>query len=344
MALKGEIMSKQVPESDQLGVLQETVTRYAVIRKYRGKLDSALIGLCPGLVETASSPTEFCSKWDEVTGEIRVIGNVLAQLKRDGLDLVYTHLVTALSNNLHRFPFEDRLPLPTTPVTLIMLDPQRTLTMLRWLMLDHWMSLNGHLDGQPTELTTALFESFPTLENHSRERRRQGDYEGGDLRAAFRDTVYPPFGDLEERLGKVNHARFQLGWHQWNDHVEISEQVFAYLIEGDQATALSLFSREQQRLLGSWQINVPEGTYGGGDLDLMVKSIGLHPENEHEAWSHEYPDWVSTSTNHGMGAILFGDESGNKGWCCKSLDGVSHKGDNSLPRGVLRFRLSAYHR
>ncbi len=335
-------MSKQVPESEQLQRLKEALAKYAVIRKYRGKAKATMSSFCVGLVEKTSSPTEFCSMWDAFSGEMRVIGNVLAQFRRDKMDTACAHLVKALEDPLHRFPFENRLPVPTKPITVIVLDPKRTFAMLRWLMLGHWMDLNSYLDGKSTPLSKILFKSFPTLEEHSLVRRKEQDYEGWDLERAFQDSITEPFevsGGLK-RLKSQPHCCLPLVHGQWNDHVEIGDQVFAYVVDGDQAAALSLFSRDEQKRIGSWQFDIPESLFRGKatfSQDLWAP-IGFHLEGEHEAWGREYPDWVSTSVNHGWGAILFGNEGRGEKWSCKSLDGVSHYGWQSQDR-LPRFRL-----
>lgn len=339
-------MTKQVPEDDQMKVLEEFVTGNRAFAKLRGKLVGSIAGTVGDIVSSTSSPTEFLQQYDEFVATVRIIGNKLACFRRDGMVLAERQLTKALQARDHRLPFEATAPCPKQPFTVVMLDPERTLAMIRWLTMEFWKTLEDYLDGnRESSITNELFQAFPTLEANSRRRLQQGSFVGGDLVNSWIQTVEYAF-DVESRtkFGKLSPRELFLSLSQYDDHIEISKvwsgRPYAYVVSGTQADVLSCFSREQQSLVGTWQLNVPDTmplhSYG---------EIGFHIESEHSAWTEENPDYVSVSVNHGMGVIALRDsldpEYGSDDLTvCKKLGGVAHLGWKNNPQGTLRFRLT----
>jgi hypothetical protein len=298
--------SKQVPEGqtvaskeEQLAKLREKLMGNQVFGRCRGKLGSALELV--DHVENTNSPTEFLNTWDSAVADARVMGNLLATYKRDRWMHAFDALREALYNKAYFFPGETAPLHETSPITILMLDPERTMLMLEWIVKEHWMELNAWLDKKDgtrtdvtwlSERTMKLFEMFPTLERRCRDRRRYNFYEGSDLIFAHRDTVVDAFPQIRNIPMKARDFTFG----QWNDHIELEAQQFLFLYEGDQGDLLANFSREEQERIGTWQFDVPKA--------LRFFDIGLHPESEHERWQKEFPAFASKGTSHGLGAFI----------------------------------------
>ena len=75
-------------------------------------------------------PMDFCRGWDEHVAEARIMGNKLAQLKRDGWNDAFRELESAL-NGAYVIEGED-IPLEqTTPVTILVFEPELTFDLFR---------------------------------------------------------------------------------------------------------------------------------------------------------------------------------------------------------------------
>ncbi|MEI6057728.1 MAG: hypothetical protein WCQ60_02035 [bacterium] len=314
-----KIVMKQVPEDkqtvnteQQLNTLREKLMGNQAFAACRGKLGPRMTDFVTQFITEAESPTGFCNRWDDFFGKARVMGNLLAQFKRDGLTTAYDELFGALHSESHLFPGEVIPIEETTPVTLVMLDPKRTFLMLKWLLEEHWDSLNaylewkeGRLDREPSDLVKQLFEAFPTLEKHTTERRRRGDYEGDDLIAAYTDTVFSKFPMVTTSI-KLFDDRCLLEHDQWNDHVEIGQHPFCLLLRMEQSEVLKMFSRKEQKLVATWQFNAPK----------MLKNygVGLHPESFHAGFSKSHPALVSLGLSQGFGAVILTKNPMDRQW------------------------------
>ncbi len=224
-----------VPGRDeQLQRLLERLTGHEAFGRLRGTFDPSVDQMerLTRLIAEAGSPTAFCAAWDQYTADVRVVGNILAQLRRDGWNAAADELESALKWSGYTLSGET-VPLnKMAPLTALIIDFPRTHAMLTWMRAGHWIDLDSFLNGEKGDsLAERLFNQFPSLRTHTTERRRRGDYEGWDLLAAYRDDVLSPFlrdvfgvspGSGKKSL--LDKARpMEIGWQTYNDHLEVAE-------------------------------------------------------------------------------------------------------------------------
>ena len=298
-------------KSKQSDMLRQKLLGNQAFASCRGKFHNLTHLIVEEVARGAKSPSAILRMWDEEAGQRRVMANLLALLKRDRCDIAYKQLLAALEDGGYTFPGE-MLPIEATePVTLLMLAPERTLSMIRWFLECHWceqdwfvLRKQGRRDSQgrlyrTSVVTRKMFESFPMLEALSCDRMGTGRYPGQEFHAAYRQTVLETFpGEVVEKL---RDSYCGLAWDQWHDHIEdVSSLPFAYLIRGEQSKVLGMFSREDQKRVATWRFNVPRA--------MRPYKVGLHPEGFKSAWLRENPAYRSLGASHGYeGTLLRGN-------------------------------------
>jgi len=301
---------KQVPE-DQMKFLRNKLIGNEAFGRIRGLLPYEL-GVLGTILAASESPTDFCRRWDQFSSDARVIGNLLACCQRDGLNEAVKELTNALNDKTYRLPGET-VPLhETEPYTVVVFDFPRTLTMIRWIRCAHWSSLNTYLKkidnrwdrsewlhSQDREFTQALFDAFPNLLQHTRERRARGDYEGWDLLKSYREHVLDGFD--HEQLHEIGHS-LHLAYYTYNDHLEIRHNVFGYLVREDQGRLLARFTREQQKRITTWTVHLPKVFAESNKTNLLL--VGFHPEQSHQDWEKVSNSYASPGCSCKYGAVI----------------------------------------
>ncbi|MBL7022255.1 hypothetical protein ISR92_03000 [Patescibacteria group bacterium] len=264
------------------------------------------MGILGTTLENSGSPTQFCNDWDITSTDIRVIGNMIAQCKRDGQDIIADVMSKALLDRAYQLPGETIPVEETQPITIVVLDFEKTLEMIKWIRCAHWMSLNNYLD-EPTlirrdidmKLTDRLFNTFPSLYEHALRRKSQGGYEGPELVSAFRDDV------LDKFHNNVTSKGGQLGikFDTYNSHLEINSLVLARIFLGDQAQVLSKFTRQEQELITTWTVNTPSVLVEESGLNTLM--FGFHPEKTHQIWSDSNNCYSSLGCSNDYGVTIF---------------------------------------
>lgn len=300
------------------------------------------------IVQVLPSPTAFCEEWDEIASDAKVLGNLLAKLKRDGKMNAFNALRSSLVSSEYLFMGESVSLEKTVPVTLLMLEPAKTMTMIQWFLECYRkISIEDFLDGKTVEETDALkqtnilFELFPSLHDAVRERMHsRRDYPGWDFLYAYSVDVVNKYSDASQKMVEkgIKSIGAKIAWRQFDDDLELYENgsrtvndgqcvylsyYFALVLIADQKEVLSHFSRKQQRSIATWQFHVcPE---------LIVNSdfkVGLHPEYEHEDWQRKFPAYASCGVSAGWGAFL------------KPQDNyVTHKNSQKLSNDALATRV-----
>lgn len=309
---------KRVPEGktvpvpgrlEQVRTLMEKLQGHKAFARLRGKMGVYFPKLVDGLFQKSTSPTAFCREWDRVAADVRVVGDLLVKLRRDKLDDAAIELLSALHNPTYTFPGETIPIEETMPVTVLIIDFPRTLAMIKWIRAAHWMDLNAALDGEDCgKLTCDLFKQFPSLPRYSHERRRNGDYEGWDLEAAYtKDALKDESQDVQGSFAMaIRRYPLQIANGTYNDHLEVGQRSgtwirFGYLLLGEQDQVLRNVPRELQSNISTWFCRVPARILGENPQHLY---FGFHPEQRHEEWQHEANAFSSIGCSHGHGMVV----------------------------------------
>ncbi|MDD5726877.1 MAG: hypothetical protein PHC53_05795 [Patescibacteria group bacterium] len=308
---------KQVPENqevtkdvvptreEQLASLREKLAGHQAFGRLRGKLGDSTIYLLGKMIESAESPTSFCRDWDQFAADARVMGNMLAQFRRDGWSAAARALYGALKTDT--LIEGETVPLhKTVPITILVLDPERTFSMLRWIRAGYYADLSAYHHRrdhvvQP-ELVSDLFEKFPSLRKHCDYFSTKFEFYHGDaLACAYRDDVRSGYADsLKPFQDKV--TRLIMVWESYrNDQLDVVNITFGYIFRAEQSEVLSFFSREEQASLATWQCRLPKVL----EERLNRVNVGLHPEAAHDDMVRTQPTLSSAGCSHGFGVRVF---------------------------------------
>lgn len=304
---------KRVPEGtvvvpsreEQWRLLQEKLMGHEAFARLRGKMGHRLD--VRGLLQEAGSPSAFCETWDRSTADVRVMGNMVAQLMRDGWDDAAAALLNALYDFTYTFPGETVPIHETVPITVLIVDFPRTLAMIKWIRGGHWKDLDASILGEDCgKLARDLFNQFPSLARHSYERRQRGEYEGCDLVAAYQEDVLHQLRNIVGGYVK-GIDNLQIAHGTYNDHLEVGQGVmgysvrFGFLFQEEQDTVLQRIPRELQHLVSTWHCRVPKKLFENKYRRLY---FGFHPEDRHTEWAHKERSFPSIGCSNGCGMVI----------------------------------------
>lgn len=325
-------MKKQVPEGvaskeEQVVALLQALEGHEIFARRRGNCGWGGLGLVDHLIDKADSPTHFCELWDQLTADLRVLGNMLAKYRRDGWAFAEDELSAALARgNEHLLPGETAPIQETTPVTVVMLDPARTLTMTQWVLgggeYDMYYAINK--GEYKTPLVQKLFESFPGLAEKSKSMR---DVDSALLVMLYNHVFehFPKYRQMKGRRLKIGSAEgdnnlssyANVIMHVWGDSQRVGVYSFGFLVFAEQDKVLRRFSRKQQEQIGTWQLHLPctliekvqqaqvsfKDQWWDGHDPVPRVSLGFFPEAEHAHWQKLFPAMTSRGVAHGFGVI-----------------------------------------
>ncbi len=299
---------KQVPEELRQFIEKKLLGNKAFGR-LRGafKVDSTL-GILDKTLDESKTPTQFCNDWDQTSSDIRVIGNIISQCRRNGHDVIADEIVKALSDRAYTLPGETIPIEQTQPITILVIDFERTLTMIKWIRCAHWMELRNFVRDEKEQiwetgdnLTNTLFKQYPSLYDFTISGLNDG-YEGPELRSAYRQDVYDKIHNMALR----DSAKIGLKFHTYNSHLEINDLMFAHVFFGDQAEVLANFTRHEQRLLSTWTVNVPSVLIKESGLSKLM--FGFHPEDKHSFWKNASNCSNSIGCVNGYGVVALNEK------------------------------------
>lgn len=309
---------KQVPEKngqnvqppsreEQLAALREKLAGHQAFRRLRGQLGDSTIYLLGTMIGSAESPTSFCRDWDQFAADTRIVGNLLAQFRRDGWEEAAKELESALKDRGRLIEGETSPLHETVPVTILILDPERTFSMLRWIRAGYNKDLFAyhyrHDQVMRPELVSDLFEKFPSLRKHSDYFSSKFEFYHGDaLSAAYSNDVRARYAKTLKPLQDKIARRLIMVWDSYrNDQLDVAGIAFGYIFRAEQSEALSIFSREEQACIATWQCRLPKAL----EDRLGQVNIGLHPEAAHNDMTRRQPTLSSAGCSHGFGARIF---------------------------------------
>ena len=271
-----------------------------------------------------SNPTQTLKALDEAVAPVKVMLQLLARLKRDGWTYAYNELFAALIHRDHIFTGEEVPIEAREDGTLVFVDLEDTLLLLRWLYTtDYCLDIIPYVRGQSSDrglygsLTEQTFERFPSIRDELVERVKHT--------LGFRDTamfVNPPaylFGqekldsawDVLEKFYRPDkkQQRLPLIADRVNTDGHWSNRgcVAIFITGVSQKEVISSFPRSEQDRVSTWQFRFPKVHADGlswGSIGGPSMLIGLHLESEHKDWGDIHPSYVSHGVTHGLGAIM----------------------------------------
>jgi len=201
---------------------------------------------------------QYRKKYDPIYKAIPVIGTLLKRLKEKGLNHAALILSEAIVRDNFFLPWEEEL-MANVPVTIIAFNPKQTIPISEWLKdKDSKHSVNGALDQHQkgeyeNRKTKFFFDSVKTFKvpQTTREWSNYLACPLGHFIDEFRECLTKPFleslkkmpGKLKKTIVEVNHT------------MSVS---IAYVCTASKKEVLGCFTREEQKNLGIWSIEVPE--------------------------------------------------------------------------------------
>lgn len=326
-------MKKHVPEGVaskevQLDTLLQSLLGHQGFSRLRGKCGRSVSEVIENLLEKADSPNDFCNLWDQFAADVRVLGNMLAKYRRDGWAVAEKEMFAALTyyGGKHLLPGEKIPAQKTVPVTVVMLDPERTLRMIHWIVAGDNMDMYYVMKkGEyKNPLVQKLFESFPSLKEYMGQFR---EVDAALIAALYRDVMehFPEYREMQGRRLKIDADPERLSsftnvfMHVWDEMQHVSVDSFGFVVFGKQNEVLRRFSREQQKRIGTWQLHLPRALLTDSKkaqvsfADQFAQQsashrfsrleIGFFPEAEHARWTELYPNMTSRGIAYGLGAM-----------------------------------------
>ncbi len=299
---------KHVPEvpapsrDEQLASLRQSLLGNQYFRKFRGQFGKDLSDHVERIIKDSPTPSQFLVNWQGWAQTAAVMGNLLAQYRRDEWTIAYHALHSALISPEYVIPGEI-IPLEEViPVTLVMIDPTRTFQLAEWLVLANhkmWGEISWFRDVEDisriSPTTRDLFRMLPTLASQP----INGDNMiGTAITTAYTQAVRvhnTSFDGLKHKGLPVTHGQgeYQVG----GIRDAFKDFNFVYAVMGEQDEVVKRFPRRDTTAeIATWQVSVPraaENVY-----------FGFHTENEHPHWQKQFPSLASSrGFSFGKGAI-----------------------------------------
>jgi hypothetical protein len=303
---KEELVKERVPEGArateevQIKLLVEKLIGHDLFRKHRGKMGK-LVDVLENLIGTSDSPTELLRRYDELTSAGRVFATMLGQLARDGCSYAVSELLATLRDETRLF-WGEEMPLEDTePITLVLVDPVRSLAFAGLFTRKHQQLFGwGISDDELDPEFVRVREMFPVLRGLRFGMLTQDKW--SCVAHAYSCLLYDNKAVLRELDPEHTSTRLRLenvptGGAFLNEGID-----FARLVRGaDQRAVLSRFNRAEQDQIATWQFSLPRRWLEARYTSIYV---GLHPENEHERWKRKFPMFVSGGIQNGYGALV----------------------------------------
>lgn len=291
---------------EQLKALREKLAGHQAFGRIRGHWHQSLLEITARLLHDTASPTAFCAAWDQCAADVRIIGNLLAQLRRDGWTDAEQELQASLRKE-GRLMEGEVLPLhETVPATALVFDPKRTFALLRWLRAVELSEFGAIQESKFAAMfTNCLLDRFPSL-REPLERNPTGIGLENELASTFLQEI----GDRwmsTERFSPSCALRLNF----FNSKPRIEGLWIGYLLIQDQAEVLSAFSRKEQKSLATWQCRIPkilceptDEKYPLHKISYQLK-VGFHSESDHVRVKRLAPTTSSAGCSHGYGVRIF---------------------------------------
>ena len=336
-------MSKQVPgsknqdvktltEEEQMEILRQKLMGHEVFGKTRGRLNIGLLDIMQWIIAKKESPASAKKKLEKYFGNAMVMFTLLCQLKRDGHDFAYEQLCRVLEKNLflqgEDFPLQDK-----SPLTLMIIDPElifrimKIFFCLNYKRQEIWFNYARHCTyvfQEELPKMQELISIFPALKqaiamyyNDAAKKDWSCDSNKNNLGRFISEKA------LYENLALcLERHLLNLGFNpaiNFSNDLTYSESARLsnincenYITRGycagfeglDQKEVLAQYSREKQKHIATWQIDLPvlirEHPRFYNDLTLF---FGFHPEAKHADIKKKAPAFSSKGISHDYGVV-----------------------------------------
>lgn len=238
------------------------------------------------------------------------VRNKIAQLERDGYTLAAHEAREALKYPDYRMLGEISPICGTTPVTLVMLNPELTLWLLEHYQFGGYRKKDLDAWNTPEAIRDALFYEF-----------YQHSYEWAAIASSTVCASLAVRGDelLKRILGQRSSERaaskptitylkmsVRLPDAPKNKNLAFDSSYFAIACPASKHNILRCFTKQEQRRIALWEFHLPR-TYAQWEEKEL--HFGLHQQGEHEYWMRKYAPLCSLNRTHGYGAIAYPGEA-----------------------------------
>lgn len=324
----GPMSSKQVPEIKQLPIPEQMKRLEKWVRghmelfnHYRGCLYTGGLDYPNRTV----SPTADLKQFDRFVGDVRVFRNALSVLHRDGCSAAAEALQSALHSRDRyerrvKLPFEDELPTEMEPMVMLMFEPSKMFSIMRWMSSDNFLqvaALCGEGRGNElTEETEVMARLLPSLKKHWLDRKLYpSSVYQGEVFEAIAEDILGAFGGMQEwfdarKYGSpvvalyTSGAATRVSDAPRREHIYVHDAykgvAFAYLLRNArQQDVLARIPRQLQGKVATWQFEVYEKTWFG----IPNHKVMLVPESELSSWQGIHKSSLSKGASAGHVAV-----------------------------------------
>ena len=319
----------QVPDLEtQIAELRQRLTGHQIFARRRGK-SRILTALLEEMLKGRDSPSAALRAWDALLADGRVLLSLMAQLERDGRSTSVEELTEALRDPSFFFTGETVPIEQTTPLTVVMPDPERTLLMVEWVLRNRdpdnlFAHLDGYTDDQgfcnnagcDCDLTERLIAAFPSMKEVAEELSNRATVAGEVIALAHIKEVtcsLPIIDGIPLSLAPNRDQGNQMIFAGRHDECWLKGHwrqpgYLAYVVPGEQQAVLRQFDRQTQKRLATWQLRLP--TVRWERMQLIDPADGpppyylwVVPETEHKDNQRRYPAYSSPGCSHGFGLL-----------------------------------------
>lgn len=320
---------------DQLLELREYLARSEPFRKVRGELEGDW--LSTGILKDKRfvSPSAVMEEFNRRQGLARPLMNHLAKLKRDGHLVAYEELLRALTSDRFVITGEEWPLDKRQNGTLVMIDPERTLDLIRWLKLFAPQIIDRHL-GHFDPGMAGMIENGALIDRLDMKWFTEKVLNEQEIIGAGLRAFHLSGGGGRQPHGWDRHRYFcasilpidfhstewfvEDNWHYWfrtnmcewlrpavpdglgsNCYDLLANWgVAAFFPNTTQDQILGLFHRDKQARIATWSFSYPAHFRMNG----YHVSMGLFPEEQFGVFKQKLPTHTSVSRQRGMGAII----------------------------------------
>lgn len=257
-------MTEQLPEGKQYEMLLKKLAgnqAFARLRQ-RGEKTQGNANLGPlRFVELSENPSDFCRHLDGYHADWRIVGNLMAKLKRDGHLYALQTLTASLTRGIP-LPGEKEPITDLKHFTFVMMEAKKTLLLLRFVEYTHCCDWDA-------EYAPDVFTSVPCFMTE----KSESSFAGRRFRMDREMLVRHSLGSLFKRendFSKIQSAGFCgdpgryhclcEGFHNpyaGESHKDFVLCDFLLKFSGQPNESMKYFSRKEQENMACWSVAIP---------------------------------------------------------------------------------------